>query len=405
MTRLPRSVTAPRGFRAAGGTCGIKPSGKPDLALIVADGPCDAAGVFTRNKVKGAPVIIGRRHLKNGSARAVLCNSGIANVATGQRGLRDAIAMCKAVADELGFEAGEVLPNSTGVIGPRLPVERITGYTPQLVRSLARGAAADAAVAQAILTTDLVPKAAKRTVQLGQTRVTIGGVAKGSGMIAPNMATMLVFITTDAAIAAEPLQQALKTAVDQSFNRMSIDSDTSTSDSVCVLANGEAGNRKITRSGRQFDAFADALTDLGKDLAYQIVQDGEGAEKVFRVRVTGARSVRDADKVGRAVVDSPLVKTAVHGGDPNWGRILMATGKSGASVKPERVTLSVGGVRVFEPGGPIEITPAVQNRLERAMAGREVVLAIDLGLGEAGCEWLGCDLSRQYVAINADYTT
>ena len=401
------SLTRPKGFSVASATCGLKPSGKPDLAIIAADAPCPAAGVFTQNKVKGEPVKVGMRHLRatGGLLRAVVVNSGCSNVATGEQGRRDAVAMCKQVADALGCATREVLPCSTGVIGRHLEMGKLLPGIDAAAAKLARGKRADGDTAMAILTTDLVPKAASRTVTLSGKRITLGGVCKGSGMIAPNMATMLAFITTDAAVAPDMLKAMLKEATGGSFNRVTVDTDTSTSDSVIILANGAAGNRKITKPGKSYDVLLEALTDLCRDLAYQLVCDGEGATKVFRVNVSGARSVRDADKVGRSVAESPLVKTAVHGADPNWGRLAMAVGKSGAAVKPESMSLSVGGVCVFKAGMPTALNAADQRRLAKAMSAYEVRFGIALGLGKHGCEWLGCDLSREYIRINADYTT
>lgn len=399
------SVTAPGGFRAAGVTGGIKASGKPDVAIIVADECCVAAGVFTRNQVKGAPVIISQRHVRNGHARAIVCNSGCSNVATGQRGLDDAVAMCQDVAQRLGCDPHEVLVCSTGVIGRPLPMDKVRRGIELGCEALAAGPAADADAARAIMTTDLVPKHALREATVGGKTVRLGGIAKGSGMIAPNMATMLVFLTTDVAIDPKLLRQALCAATAASFNRISVDSDTSTSDSVLILASGAAKNRTITQPGKALDAFTAALTDLCRDLAYQVIQDGEGATKVFRVQICGARSEKDADKVGRAVVDSPLVKTAVHGGDPNWGRLAMAVGKSGAAFDPAALRIAIGDTAVYEHEVPLDLTPAREKALEQVMAKKEITFRIDLGKGEAAAEWLGCDLSREYITINADYTT
>jgi len=400
------SVTRPRGFRAAGGTCGIKESGKPDLMLIAADVPCAAAAVFTTNRVVGAPVVVNRRHLAAtaGRARAIVCNSGVSNSATGAQGLRDAQAMCGAVAERIGCAPDEVLVSSTGVIGRLLPMPKILRGIEALHGRLGRGPRVDAAAAAAIVTTDLTTKSASRRLRLGGRTVSLGGIAKGSGMIAPNMATMLVFITTDCAIAPRPLQAALREATRVSFNRISVDEHMSPSDTVLVLASGRAGNRGIARTGgRDHAAFVAALTDLCRDLAYRIVSGGEGATRVFRVRVRGARSVEDADRIGRAIVNSPLVKTAVHGGDPNWGRIVTAAGYSGAAIRAERLSLSIGGMKVFERGSPVAVTAA--KRLAALMRRREVTFTLDVGMGPASVEWLGCDLSRDYIAINADYTT
>ena len=411
------SVTAPRGFSAVGGTCGIKPSGKPDLALIVSDRPCAAAAVFTTNRVKGAPVLVSQKHVRRGSARAIVCNSGTSNVATGQRGIEDAQTMCRLTAQAVGqhlsetIDPREVLVASTGIIGHRLPMDKVQQGIQALTPQLARGEDADAAAAQAILTTDLVRKAAVKRLQLGGKRVTIGGVCKGSGMIAPNMATMLAFITTDAAVDAAPLREALRQAVAQTFNRVSVDSDKSTSDSVMLLANGAADHPTLDQDAAEWSKFCDALADVCRSLCYQLVQDGEGVTRIMRVRVRGAASVRDADRVGRAVVDSPLVKCALHGADPNWGRIAMAAGKSGARFGKDTLSITIGDIQIYQNGQPTPEGLAPPKRLEQIMAQREVLIGVDLGqdvdasrpAGEA--EWLGCDLSRDYIRINADYTT
>jgi len=395
-------VTHPRGFRAAGGTCGIKASGKPDLVLIVADNTCAAAGMFTTSKVPGAPVIVSRRHVRGGKARAIVVNSGCSNVATGKDGERDALTMCRTLAEQVGCPLNQVLVCSTGIIGRRLPMQKITPGIASLYKDLAAGADVDAKVATAILTTDLVTKTASRTVNIAGQEVRLAGIAKGSGMIQPNMATMLAFITTDAAISPAMLRAALKDAVSATFNRTSIDHDTSTSDSAMILASGEAGNRPITAKGKPFSAFAAALLEVCAELAYQIVKDGEGATKVFRVNVTGAKSMKDADRVGYTITGSPLVKTAVHGADPNWGRLAMAVGRSGAAVDPMKLTMSIGGIAVFAKGVNAD---ADLNALEAHMKGSEVQFDIDLGLGKHQAQWLGCDLSREYITINADYST
>lgn len=418
--KLPRQhLTAPKGFYAAGTTCGIKASGLPDLTLIAADRPCAAAGVFTTNKTPGAPLLVTKRHLRSSSASAIIVNSGNANASTGKLGQANAEAMCKEAAKALAssnvpalrklkLAEKDVLVGSTGIIGHQLPLQKITSGIATLSQHLARGSDADAAAARAIMTTDLAPKAAHRKIQLGGKTVHLAGIAKGSGMIAPNMGTMLAYITTDAAIDAKLLQQLLRAAAANSFNRISVDQHTSPSDMALVLASGAAGNRTLNKLGPAAQPFADALTDLCKDLAYQIVKDGEGATRVFRVQVQGARSEREADRVAKAVVDSPLVKTAVHGGDPNWGRITTAAGYSGVAINPAKMSLHIGspaGICVYENGTPNELTKAQQSRLEKAMQKPEVTFTLNLGRGNASVEWLGCDLSREYITINADYTT
>lgn len=404
-SNLPLGLTSPRGFAVASCTCGIKPSGSPDLALIVADDLCAAAGVFTTNKVPGAPVIVSKEHLRRPRIRAIVCNSGVSNVCTGAQGLADARRMCERTAQGVGCRASQVLVCSTGVIGKPLPMAKIEPGIAALCRRLSRGPEADAAVARAILTTDLVTKTAARAIRLGGATVRLAGIAKGSGMIAPNMATMLAFITTDAAVSAAMLQRALGHACRRTFNRISVDHDTSTSDSLLILASGKAGHRAITAAGRHYRLFLDALTEVCEELAHQIIKDGEGATRVFRVRVIGARSEDDADRVGHTIVGSPLVKTAVHGGDPNWGRILAAAGRSGAAMKPHRVSLHIDRQCVFRDGRPLVLSAAQQRRLNQAMQQREITFTLDLNLGRGEAQWLGCDLSRQYIAINADYTT
>jgi glutamate N-acetyltransferase / amino-acid N-acetyltransferase len=416
-----RSITFPKGFRAAGTTCGIKPSGKPDMALILADHPCAAAAVFTKNRLPGAPVIAGKRHLRNACAQAIVINAGIANDATGQQGIDNAITTCKLVSQQLTNQGTpgtpgapipfrNIIPSSTGVIGPQLPMDKIAQGVTQLVKKLDRGPKADADAARAIMTTDLTPKSANASVKLGNHTIRLGGIAKGSGMIAPNLATMLVFITTDAAIAPPMLKHALRHATAASFNRISVDQHTSPSDTVAILASGLAGNRTLARPGRALNDFTEKLTDLCNNLAYQIVKDGEGATRVFHVAVTGARTQRQADRVAKAVVDSPLVKTAVHGCDPNWGRIVTAAGYSGAPINPNKLSLTIGKTRpqqvqVFHQGVPIDLKPTQERQLQTAMQQKDVYFTLDLGQGTAAVNWLGCDLSREYIRINAEYTT
>ncbi len=413
---LPRCVTFPKGFRAAGTTCGIKPSGKPDMALIVAEKPCTAAAVFTKNRLPGAPIMVGKKHLRNGIAQAFVVNAGVANDATGQEGIDNATTTCKLVSQQLAgigidLPYRDIIPSSTGVIGPQLPMDKIAKGVDQLVAGLSSGKQADADAARGIMTTDLVPKAASTSFKLADKTVRIGGIAKGSGMIAPNLATMLVFITTDAAIDSAALAQSLRTAAVASFNRISVDQHTSPSDTVAILASGLAENSPINKpAGKAYDAFTEQLTKLCKDLAFQIVKDGEGATRIFHVHVQEARSEAEADRVAKAVVNSPLVKTAVHGCDPNWGRIVTAAGYSGVPIAPNRLSLMIGkpgkqAVTVFDQGVPRVLTPAQSKRLDTAMKQKEVHFTLTLGRGAAAVTWLGCDLSREYIAINADYTT
>jgi glutamate N-acetyltransferase/amino-acid N-acetyltransferase len=398
-------VTAPLGFRAAGGRFGIKASGNPDLALIACDVPCRVAAVFTLNTVPSEPVLVNKKHVAGGLARAIVCNSGNANAATGKRGHADAIAMCRAVAKHLRCDPHQIIVNSTGIIGHPLPMEKILPGIDVLAGRLARGLEADTAAATAIMTTDLVPKAAVRRVKIGGKAVTLGGTAKGSGMIAPNMATMLAFLTTDAAISAPALRAALGLAVNagSSFNRITVDQHTSCSDTVAILASGLAENKTITAtSSADYKKFLAALIDLCRDLSYQIVKDGEGATKLLRISVTGARSDADALKIAKAIADSPLVKTAAHGADPNWGRIVTAAGYSGAAVDPKKLSLTLGDQLIFRRGEPVKFDlPKVQAVMKQY----EVPVRLSVGLGRGATEVLTCDLSREYIAINADYHT
>lgn len=427
------SVTRPLGFAAAATSAGIKPSGKPDMCLIVCEdadaraGPGrggrtpihprrSAAAVFTSNAVVGAPIEIGRRWrdgLGGGGLCAVLVNSGNANAATGRRGVEDAEACMRAVAECLGCRPEEVLPSSTGIIGRPLPVERMTAAVPGLAGALSRGEGADRAAAEAIMTTDLVPKSAHREVELFGHTVHLGAIAKGSGMIAPRLdsapqGTMLAFLTTDAAVGRGALRAALEYACRESFDRISVDAHPSCSDTAVLMASGMAGGDDpappIMTDMPEYHAFRGALTSLCEELAEKIVRDGEGATRVFRVEVRSAASRGDAERIARAVVDSPLVKCAVHGKDPNWGRIVTAAGNAGVGFDPERTSLTIGGVVVYERGVPTEFDKS-DPRLRSAMEGERVEMVLDIGEGEAGAWMLGCDLSAEYVRINADYTT
>jgi glutamate N-acetyltransferase/amino-acid N-acetyltransferase len=396
------AITAAKGFRCAATACGIKASRSLDLAVLLADNPCAAAAVFTTNTFCGAPVTVGKQHVRTGRLQAVVVNSGVANVATGPRGIADAKRMCKAVAGAGRIAPTSVLPASTGVIGQFLPMDKIEAGIEHVMANLSPSPAAGAKFARAIMTTDTRPKEALETLRIGRTKITIGGTAKGSGMIAPNMATMLAYITTDAAIPAPILRMALKAAVDQTFNRVTVDECPSTSDTVAVLAGGAAGNPTI-RAGRSADAFAKALHAVCENLSLQIAADGEGATKTFEVHVTAARTPSAAHQVARAVASSLLVKTAIHGADPNWGRIVQAMGASGVKMDPQKVRIRIGGHVIFQAGrpAPAAILPPIQKHLR----GKHVVIAIHLAAGQSSDRVLSCDLSRQYIAINADYHT
>jgi glutamate N-acetyltransferase/amino-acid N-acetyltransferase len=391
------SVTSPAGFRAAASACGIKPEGL-DLALLVADRSCTAAGVFTTNRAQAAPVVVSREHLAEGRARALVVNAGCANAGTGARGLADAREMAATLAGELGCPPAEVLVASTGVIGVHLPMERVRAGIASAAARLERAGGDDAA--RAILTTDTRAKQAGVELKLGGASVRIGAMAKGSGMIAPNLATLLAFFTTDAAVEPGLLRQALRAAVGDSLNRISVDGDTSTNDAALILASGAASAPAIQEPGPEYDAFRHALGEVARELAGLILRDGEGVTRVAEVRVEGARHAADADRVARTVAESPLVKTALAGGDPNWGRVLAAVGRAGVDVDMARVDLYLGDVWVAEGGAARDYDEA---QARRAMLEDPVRIRIGLGQGRSsGWIWT-CDLSHGYVEINAHY--
>jgi glutamate N-acetyltransferase/amino-acid N-acetyltransferase len=391
-------ITAPRGFRAAAVAAGIKP-GRLDLALLAADHARPAAAVFTTNRAQAAPVLVSREHLAHGRARAVVVNAGCANAATGERGLRDARAMAAQVAAGLGCSASEVVVASTGVIGVHLPMDLVSAGIAAALPRLSIEGGADAA--RAILTTDTKPKEAVVTFELGGRPARIGAMAKGAGMIAPHLATMLAFFTTDAAIEPAPLREALLEAVGESLNRVTIDGDTSTNDMAVILASGEAGGEPIRGRGRGLEAFRAALTEASRRIAELIVRDGEGVTRVALVRVEGARTAGEADRIARVVAESLLVKTALHGGDPNWGRILAALGRSGVEVDTGRVDIHLGDVWVAEGG---EARDYPEEAARAALVAEDPVrIRIVLNAGPAsGWVWTS-DLSKDYVNINASY--
>jgi glutamate N-acetyltransferase/amino-acid N-acetyltransferase len=391
------SLTEPLGFRAAGVAAGIK-FGRLDLALLAADAPCAAAGVFTANLAKAAPVLVSREHLQSGSARAVVVNAGCANAGTGEGGLADAREMAAIAARAVGCAASEVLVASTGVIGVRLPMDKVRAGIREAGERLSREGGADAA--RAIMTTDTRPKQASASFAVSGVRCRVGGMAKGAGMIAPNLATMLAFFTTDAAVAKEPLRRALASAVGATLNRITVDGDTSTNDCALVLASGASGAPEIAGAGADYDALAAALGEVAATLARMLVRDGEGVTRIAEVRVEGARSAAEADRIARTVAESPLVKTALHGGDPNWGRVLAAVGRAGVPLDISGVSLYIGDVHVAEAGAAREYEEA---QAAAAMQEDPVRLRIRLAEGDAtGWIWTS-DLSHGYVDINAHY--
>jgi glutamate N-acetyltransferase/amino-acid N-acetyltransferase len=401
--KISGGVCAAKGFRAAGVPARIKYEGRNDVALVVADVPCAAAAMFTTNAVAAAPVVYDRAVAKGGRVQAILANSGCANACTGDEGLRDAELSALATAGELGIDPGHVLVASTGVIGRRLPVDRLLAGMKSAAAVLERSEAAGLAAERAVMTTDTKPKQAAVQTKIGGRTVTVGGMCKGSGMIEPNMATMLGFITTDAAITPAMLRRALRLAVDVTFNHVVVDGDESTNDSVFLLASGAAGNARIDRAGPDFDAFVKALTAVGESLARQMAADGEGATKFVEVCVRGAKTRRDAERAARAIAKSPLAKTSWFGGDPNWGRVLAAAGYSGAAVDDRRAEVFYGRTWAYRMG---RVADAAQlAKLEREMAGSSLKVTVDLHLGDFAATIYTCDFSQDYVHINADYTT
>src|SRR5918997_1570181 len=396
---LSPGVTAASGFVAAGVGCGVRDSGRRDLGLLFSELPCETAAVFTRNVVKGAPLVVTREAVETGGVQAVVANSGNANAATGQKGLEDAYEMQALAAEALGVEAAEVAVASTGVIGEHLPMGRVSSGIEGAAAGLSRDGAG---FAEAILTTDTRTKEAAVRVEIGGKTVTVGGTAKGSGMIHPNMGTMLAFLTTDAAVEKESLQYALGAATERTFNRVTVDGDTSPSDMVILLANGAAGNEPLTTGSADYPAFAEAVEAVARSLAKEIARDGEGASRLVEVVVEGAADEASAAALAKSVVGSNLVKAAVFGEDANWGRVLTAMGYSGASFDPDGVELWFGSVKVFENGEPVEHEEAQANA---ALAAGEVRNPRSLNEGDASALAWGCDLTYEYVRINGSYRT
>jgi glutamate N-acetyltransferase/amino-acid N-acetyltransferase len=389
------------GFKAAAVKAGIRGKDRLDMALIVCDHPAVAAGVFTTSLVKAAPVLLDMERLADGRARVILVNSGIANACTGEEGMAAAVLSSKIVADGLDIPEEEVLVASTGVIGEQLDLACFERGVPVLVKSL--DADGLAGVSEAIMTTDTVPKTAVRTVELAGKPVKIAGLAKGAGMIKPNMATMLAFVMTDAAVESSCLQEMLRVGCERTFNRITIDGDTSTNDSVLVLASGLADNSLISESGSDKELFQAALNDLLKDLALQIVRDGEGATKLITVRVSGAKNDIEAKKAAETVAESSLVKTAFFGEDANWGRIIGALGRSGAEFDQGLVDIAFDQVLMVRAG--LGQGAAVEESATEVLKKKEFSVNIDLHNGPGSCEYYTCDFSIDYVKINADYRT
>lgn len=394
------AVTAPAGFTAAGVAAGIKKNGNPDVAVIAAETPCAAAGVFTINKAKAAPVLLSMAHLEasGGRAQAVIVNAGCANACTGEQGSADAREMAALTASILGCEQEEVLVASTGVIGVSLPMTNVRAGIGHALSARTPSGGGDAGLA--IMTTDPFPKSQAVECELADGRTfRVGGIAKGSGMIEPRMATMLAFLTTDVEIEPELLRRALVKAVDRTFNAITVDGECSTNDCAIVMASGASGARIAEAD---LDDFAAALAHVSGAMARDIVRGGEGATKLVEITVSGAATEGDAWLAARTVANSPLVKTAIHGGDPNWGRLVAAAGRSGAAFEIERVSVAIGGVRVFERGVPHDERAEAAAEIFRQ---KEIAITIDLGLGEGAATMWTCDFSAEYVRINGEYRT
>ncbi len=404
MKMIEGGVTAAQGFVAGGIHCGVrKNKSKPDLAMIYSQTPCAAAAVYTQNLVKGAPILVTRKNIANGYARAVICNSGNANTCNAD-GEEKAQAMCDLTAQALGIDPQDVVVASTGVIGQVLPIEPIAAGIPELVKSLS--AEGSSAAATAIMTTDTIPKEAAAEVETGGKTVRLGGISKGSGMIHPNMATMLCFVTTDCAISPEMLQRAIHQVTETTFNMISIDGDTSTNDTFAILANGAAGNQEITAPGPDYDAFVEALEAVCCKLSKLMAGDGEGATKLLICQTEGAATLDAARTVAKSVICSTLFKAAMFGADANWGRVLCAIGYSGVAVDVNKIDVSFrsakGRVDVCKNGAGI---PFSEEEASLVLGEREIEILIHLHMGQERAEAYGCDLTYDYVKINGDYRT
>jgi len=396
------TITSPKGFLSAGVRCGIKKSGKADLGLLVCPTGAKAAAMFTTNKVVSAAVQVCREHMKSPSVSAVIVNSGNANTCTGQVGIKNAIRMCAETAGQIEVDPHSVLVASTGIIGEQLPIKKIAVGISKAATKLSASGKAGLDFAKAIMTTDTKPKQAVRRLEVSGRKVTIAGAVKGAGMIAPNMATTLLFITTDVAITKPLLTKALKNAVGNSLNKLTVDGHQSTNDTAIILTSGLAGNRTIVSQCPRHKKFTHVLADLCDDLARQMALDAEGATRMFKVVIKGAATKADAAKAARAVADYPLVKCAVRGADPNWGRIICAVGSAGVKLNPNKLSCKLGNITVFKNGTPKKFDA---KRASKVISQKEHTITVELGAGNSSDFCYGCDLSKEYVAINADYHT
>jgi len=404
MIFMKGGICSAKGFLASGVHCGLRKNAEqPDLALIYSETPCTAAGVFTKNIVKAAPVLLDIERLSSGEAQAIIVNSGNAN-ACAPGGKENALRMAKAAADALNLSQEKVLVSSTGVIGQPLNIAAIEKSVPDAVASLSAQGSHNAALA--IMTTDTIEKEVACQFEINDTIVHLGGIAKGSGMIHPNMGTMLCYITTDCAISAPLLKKALKDAVDVTFNRVSVDGDTSTNDSCIILANGLAQNETIVEFGEEYDVFFDALKEICKQLARKIASDGEGASHLITCTISGASTEKKAEQIAKSIISSSLVKTAVFGGDANWGRIICAMGYSGEEMDPNRIQIAISSYAesliVCKNGCGIDFD---EEQAARIFKEKEILISADIGEGDCYATCWGCDLTYEYVHINGDYRT
>lgn len=393
-------VTFPKGFKAAGVKAGIKKSGNLDLALIYTEKEAAVAGVFTKNAVAAAPVIVSREVVKGGKAHAIVANAGCANACTGETGLANARKMAALAAAEVGCASDEVLVGSTGIIGVNLPMDKLEAGIKAAAAELSEDGSKNAG--NAIITTDTYSKACSCEVEIGGQAVRFGAIAKGSGMIQPNMATMLCYITTDANISSQLMQKALSEIVEVSFNMISVDGDMSTNDTVLLLANGASGAAEITDGSPEYDKFYATLKEICQELSKRIAADGEGATKFLIINVSGTKTFEDAKTVAMSIAKSPLVKTAFFGEDPNWGRVICAVGYAGIPMVPEKTVIKFGGVPVYANGLGAEFN---EDDIHKVMAEHDIVIDVEMGMGDAKATVWSCDFSYEYVKINGEYHT
>ena len=393
-------VTFPKGFKAAGVKAGIKKSGNLDLALIYTEKEAAVAGVFTKNAVAAAPVIVSREVVKGGKAHAIVANAGCANACTGETGLANARKMAALAAAEVGCASDEVLVGSTGIIGVNLPMDKLEAGIKAAAAELSEDGSKNAG--NAIITTDTYSKACSCEVEIGGQAVRFGAIAKGSGMIQPNMATILCYITTDANISSQLMQKALSEIVEVSFNMISVDGDMSTNDTVLVLANGASGAAEITDGSPEYEKFYATLKEICQELSKRIAADGEGATKFLTINVSGTKTFEDAKTVAMSIAKSPLVKTAFFGEDPNWGRVICAVGYAGIPMVPEKTVIKFGGVPVYANGLGAEFN---EDDIHKVMAEHDIVIDVEMGMGDAKATVWSCDFSYEYVKINGEYHT